>query len=157
MTRTFKIYSALIGIAIIFIDQATKYLAQNKIPADGIFIVDWNSFTVKLDVIANQFLAFGIKAPILSIAILSSLLIIFLAFVLTKSFARDNRAWFIALTAIIAAAMSNLLDRIVRGGVTDFISISLFHFNWPTFNFADIIITLTVLFLIIEELRSSKI
>ncbi len=49
------------------------------------------------------------------------------------------------LVSLVAASCSNILDRLVRGGVVDYISILYF----PSFNFADIIITISIIGLIL--------
>lgn len=53
---------------------------------------------------------------------------------------------------LIAGIASNLLDRVLRGGATDYISIGL----WPTFNIADIFIVVGVIFLGLYYLVSFK-
>jgi signal peptidase II len=57
-----------------------------------------------------------------------------------------NKFSFILLSA---GVLGNLSDRILYGGVTDFISFSFF----PTFNLADSYLTIGVLWLIIEEIK----
>jgi signal peptidase II len=42
---------------------------------------------------------------------------------------------------LLSAILSNLVDRIFRGGATDYISI----FNFPTFNLADILIIIGII------------
>ena len=57
--------------------------------------------------------------------------------ILTKSTGRWPR---IASIVLLAAILSNLLDRIFRGGATDYISIG----RWPTFNIADVLIIIGI-------------
>lgn len=51
-------------------------------------------------------------------------------------------------TVALAGAFSNLIDRIVYGGVVDFISVSYGWFSWPVFNIADMCIVLGILFVL---------
>lgn len=51
----------------------------------------------------------------------------------------------IALVFILCGAVSNIIDRLARGCVIDFIDLKF----WPVFNLADIYITIGVIFLII--------
>jgi signal peptidase II len=51
-----------------------------------------------------------------------------------------NRATTIALVLILAGALGNYLDRIVRGYVVDFIHVP----RWPVFNVADILVTIGI-------------
>ena len=48
----------------------------------------------------------------------------------------------LAISGLIGGGMGNLVDRILFGGVTDYIRLSLIRF--PIFNFADICITVSV-------------
>src|SRR5262249_6368843 len=54
------------------------------------------------------------------------------------STARDRRLC-IALGLIFAGTLGNLYDRVVFGGVRDFLHVYYhpWHFDWPVFNFAD--------------------
>jgi len=51
------------------------------------------------------------------------------------------------LAALAAGAVGNLIDRVINGYVVDFIRFTFF--NFPTFNFADICVTVSVVLLII--------
>lgn len=55
-----------------------------------------------------------------------------------------------AIAALIGGGISNLLDRICFGGVTDYLELLLFEF--PVFNTADIAITLSIALLLIMAL-----
>lgn len=46
---------------------------------------------------------------------------------------------------VIAGALSNLLDRVLYGGVVDFIDCYVGQWHWPVFNVADICIVIGVL------------
>ena len=49
-----------------------------------------------------------------------------------------------AHVCIIAGSLSNLLDRILYGGVIDFIVLSYGNLTWPVFNIADAMIVIGV-------------
>lgn len=53
-------------------------------------------------------------------------------------------------TFILAGGFSNLVDRIQTGAVTDFISFSFGGWSFPTFNIADIAITVGVCIMVYE-------
>lgn len=59
----------------------------------------------------------------------------------------------LALSLIIGGSFGNLLDRIIRGYVVDFIDIKIFGYNFPVFNIADTFIVIGVFFLIITLSR----
>ena len=50
----------------------------------------------------------------------------------------------VALGLLVGGSLSNLIDRVAHGHVTDFIDIS----HWPTFNLADTFIVIGVVLLI---------
>lgn len=54
----------------------------------------------------------------------------------------------IALSLILAGALGNLADRILRGYVIDFLDFSIRRWHWPTFNLADSCITIGAFFLL---------
>ena len=61
-----------------------------------------------------------------------------------------NRSGKIALSLLIGGALGNMADRLIYREVTDYIRLSFIAF--PVFNFADILITTSVLWLAYELL-----
>ena len=69
-----------------------------------------------------------------------------------------QRAHLLALggvTLVLAGAVGNLTDRIMRGFVTDFIQWYYGNFYWPVFNLADVYVVVGVSLLFIHELRAA--
>ena len=56
-----------------------------------------------------------------------------------------------ALIAILGGAIGNFYDRIYYRAVPDFIDFHLGGFHWFIFNFADVFISLGVIFMILME------
>lgn len=56
------------------------------------------------------------------------------------------------LVVILSGAVSNLIDRLFRPGVVDFIDLKI----WPAFNLADTLIVIGVAFTIIALLREGR-
>ena len=52
---------------------------------------------------------------------------------------------------IFGGALGNFFDRIIYKAVPDFIDFHIGNFHWFIFNFADIFITIGVIFLIMME------
>jgi len=65
----------------------------------------------------------------------------------------SQRLFAFALALILGGALGNVIDRIVRGQVVDFLLVYWQRFHWPAFNVADSAITIGALLLIIDELR----
>ena len=68
----------------------------------------------------------------------------------------DTKAFRIGLGLISAGALGNAIDRVYFGGVIDFIDFFIYNLHWPAFNFADIFITLGVIFLLFDNIFCKK-
>ena len=61
----------------------------------------------------------------------------------------------LALGLILGGAVGNLIDRVTRGEVVDFLHFRLWHgYSWPDFNFADTFIVVGVALLVLELLAT---
>ena len=88
----------------------------------------------------NSGIAFGILPG--RIGVVSILTVIAVAWMLVH-FARSGSRHVlfpVALGLLVGGSLSNLIDRVAHGHVTDFIDIS----HWPTFNLADTFIVIGV-------------
>ena len=70
----------------------------------------------------------------------------------------NNKFLLVTATVIIAGGLGNLIDRIFRGYVVDFIKVLFIDF--PVFNFADILVTcgsfMLIIYLIIDIYNDSR-
>lgn len=64
----------------------------------------------------------------------------------------------VSLSLILAGALGNLIDRVLRGYVIDFLDVYVKKWHWPSFNLADSFITVGALLLVYIFLftKSSK-
>jgi signal peptidase II len=60
------------------------------------------------------------------------------------------------LALILGGAVGNSLDRLIHGGVTDFLEVRLRTFVWPAFNVADSAISIGAALVLIELLFGGK-
>lgn len=65
----------------------------------------------------------------------------------------SQRMFALALALILGGAIGNVIDRIVRGHVVDFVLLYWQRFHWPAFNVADSAITVGAVLLVVDELR----
>ncbi|HLS54963.1 MAG TPA: signal peptidase II [Zeimonas sp.] len=65
----------------------------------------------------------------------------------------SQRLFAFALALILGGAIGNVIDRIVRGQVVDFLLVYWQRFHWPAFNVADSAITVGAVLLIVDEIR----
>lgn len=91
----------------------------------------------------------------LFIIIANILLISMLLVFLIKNYKNINNLIKIFLIMIISGGTSNLIDRIFRGYVVDYIDINQI-FKYPVFNIADISIVLGVILLILYIITKTK-
>ena len=54
---------------------------------------------------------------------------------------------------LLGGILGNLLDRILKGYVVDYLSFNFGNYYFPIFNFADICIVVSVLFMILGSIR----
>lgn len=59
-----------------------------------------------------------------------------------------------ALAAILAGALANAVDRLVRGAVVDWLDLHAGSHHWPAFNLADISITAGAVALLVTSIRA---
>jgi signal peptidase II len=68
-----------------------------------------------------------------------------------------HRPWAdVAFPAILGGAVGNLVDRVRLGYVIDFVDVHIGSFTWPTFNVADIGITLGVILLLLDSVFAPR-
>ena len=140
----------LIAIIILIVDQVSKSLIEIYFKLNKSYTVIKNFFAIT--VAHNTGGAFSILNNYSFIFILASLIavIILLRFMLNfKNNFRNNLAFALTLSGI----MSNLADRIFLGYVRDFLDFTIFGYDYPVFNIADIAIVIGVILLIIAILK----
>lgn len=79
--------------------------------------------------------------------LLSLILISFLSFMLFIFLKQYSEYWEIFVVLAISS-LSNVLDRILHGGVCDYIDINIF-FNFPIFNLNDIFISIALIIILV--------
>ena len=76
----------------------------------------------------------------------------FMLYLLKKN--GSQKLFSFAIAMVLGGAVGNVLDRVMRGSVVDFISVHWHHaYTFPAFNLADAAITLGAICLILDELR----
>ena len=87
---------------------------------------------------------------------LVSILIIFILFTYYIKQKNHNKLNTLSFSLLIGGILGNCFDRIFYGYVIDFLSFTIFKYNFPIFNFADIFICIGGLLLIIDSARSEE-
>jgi len=157
LKKYLKAYAFLLPIAIILIalDQLTKTWIRNNLAFNEPWMPwDWLAPYARLVNWHNAGAAFGIFQGMNGAFVILAFVIIILILIFFPSIPEDDFFFRLALSLQMAGAAGNLIDRLYRGYVTDFISVGRF----PVFNVADSCITLGVVVLLvgmwIEERKS---
>jgi signal peptidase II len=159
--RKYVVFAVVAAVAVL-LDQWTKILARASLKGlgyagrtviDGIFTLRYSE---------NTGVAFGMlqKLPYNRIILT---LIALAAFVLVLYYLHktelDQRRFQVALGLVGGGAIGNLIDRIIYGGVTDFLVFDLgfWPFNpWPAFNIADAALVIGVGLMAIDMVRPQR-
>jgi signal peptidase II len=64
---------------------------------------------------------------------------------------------FAGLALLIAGATGNVTDRILHGGVTDFLEVWIGSYRWPAFNVADSAITIGTALILFDAIFGTKV
>ena len=142
-----KAFYMIISLALLFgIDQITKVLAVRFLSDMSVEIIP--NF-LYLDLLYNKGAAFGILQNQTAFFCITTILICLILELIYFRTPSNKRFLFIKIDIIliIAGAIGNLYDRIKYGYVVDFISTIFGSYHFPTFNVADIYVTLGVIFL----------
>lgn len=141
----------ILSIIFLIVDQITKILVVNSlVPGENIEIIK-NIFNIIYT--NNTGAAFSILLGKRIFLIVVAVLIIGVLLYYIKRNKIEKKIDIIALSFVIGGSLGNLIDRIVRGYVIDFISIKIGNYNFPIFNVADILIVIGVFLLLLSSRR----
>lgn len=139
------IWIFLLIILIIIIDQIIKqfvYLNNSDI--------NLINNILKFKYVENSGIAFGISSNLLGVIISDIIVLGILLRYMIVQFEQMNKITKFSISIILAGGFSNLIDRIIRGKVVDYIDISQIISRFPVLNLADICIVVGfVIFVII--------
>ena len=140
-TRTQWLALAAIAIAAIVADQVTKHVVASHLSlGEGLYVA--GPFTIRH--VQNSGIAFGLFSSATAIVIvLTTVAVGWMLIFFARSGAR-HPALPVALGLLIGGSVSNLVDRVRLGHVTDFIDFGW----WPAFNLADSFIVIGVAILV---------
>lgn len=136
------------------IDQIIKYLFSNVITG-FVLIPNFVSFVYA----ENEGVAFSMLSGSRLFIIAASIVLLFVLFYMLKSDIKNNKyqnLLSISYGFLIGGILGNLVDRIIRGYVVDYVSLKIITYNFPIFNLADVLITIGVILLIIYNIKNEK-
>lgn len=147
----------MVAVGAVILDQTSKGIVRSLLePGRRIDIVP-GLFSLKLT--ENPGAAFGALGSWPPLLILISLAAVVAIIALRKE-REKSRILAVSLGLLLGGAMGNLIDRIFFRYVTDFLDIGVTiggrFLSWPTFNLADVSITLGVILLVYYMFRAER-
>jgi signal peptidase II len=144
-----------LSFGVLAADRATKFAIEH-------YTSKFFRFPIFSDIVIlvhnqNPGIAFGVfsnssspwLAPLLLVS--SALVMALLVWLLATGRAGGSLAH-AGLALILGGAAGNALDRLIHGGVTDFLEVRLGTYRWPAFNVADSAISIGAVLVLVELL-----
>ena len=150
-----KLNKLLIGFVFLVVcfalDRLSKIYILNILNNEGQVDLYINQF-LNIYLVWNTGIGFGLFSSedklfyniFTAIIVIINLVILYFAFIESKI-----KSFFLMI--ILGGSLGNLFDRIYYRAVPDFIDFHISNFHWFIFNFADIFITIGIIFMIIFE------
>lgn len=134
----------IIAALAILADQFSKYIVLQSISSRAPLTVIRNFFY--LDHHENTGAAWGIlQNNRIFLIIVPAIAVAVIIYQLVKS---RSKLYRLSLTLIMGGAVGNLIDRVWKGSVTDFLSFKFGSYYFPTFNVADICVVVGTAFMV---------
>ena len=142
------------AVVTVFLDQLTKWwiltgvmTPPQNIPVTGFF---------NLVLVYNRGVSFGFLggAPSWATAALIIFALLLSVALCIWMWRAENLLLGTALGFVVGGAIGNVIDRFLHGAVVDFLDFHVAGYHWPAFNVADSAITIGVVILIIDSLKS---
>lgn len=138
-------------VATVVADQLTKAAALSAL-SQGIAVPVFPGFNLTLGF--NEGASFGMMGgvmagkPLLMAALTGALTLAFAV----MAFRAQHPLERIGYGLVVGGALGNIIDRLRQGAVTDFLDFYWRDWHWPTFNVADIAITLGAVLILAPSL-----
>ena len=137
--------NVMLVILLLLIDQGSKGLMEAILTGKSITVIP-NFFSLVF--VTNTGAAWSImQGNTLFLIILGIIAIFFLIFVMPTI--KESIWKSISFTMLYAGIIGNLLDRAIFHYVKDFLKFTIFGYEYPVFNFADIFIVVGAILLIV--------
>lgn len=137
----------MLCIIMILIDQLIKYYIYINKP-QIVILPKWLEITYAENTGTLFGMAQGSNLILIILALIILSLILYIIFKKTKKYSFDRKLW----QLILAGGISNLIDRLFRGFVIDYISLKFFG----VCNIADFCIVFGVILLVFREFKIIK-
>lgn len=150
MKKSNIVLSVILVIVLLVIDLLLKYLVSTYLTT--VNIID-NFFS--LTYVLNDGAAFSLFASRIYLLILIAIICLFFIIYELKN-NLDDRVLSIGYSLVLAGLLGNFLDRLIDGYIIDYLSFKILGYNYPIFNFADILIVVGIIVVIIKEILKER-
>lgn len=155
-----RLRAGLLIAGVVALDRATKLYIRAQVSPVDVYPVIPRFFNIVHT--ENPGAAFGMFSDsptewrgILLVGISAAVMAI-LGVMLWRMAAAQSQVTSTGLALVFGGALGNLVDRLFRGTVTDFVQVFLGSYEFPSFNVADSAITIGAGLLVIDLWRSRK-
>jgi len=148
-----------LSFGVLAADRATKFAIEH-------YTSEFFRFPIFSDIVIlvhnqNPGIAFGVfsnsSSPWLApLLLVSSALVIALLVWLLATGREGGSLAHAGLALILGGAAGNAFDRLIHGGVTDFLEVRLGTYRWPAFNVADSAISIGAVLVLVELLFGGR-
>lgn len=150
MTATRRLLLAGSALGLTVVDLSAKAAAQRSLGAGR--VVGLGPLDLRLVYNSGTAFSLGAGLPSWLVLVVVGAITAGVAVFAWRESAKGPLTMVFGLAAVLAGALANLIDRAGDGVVTDYL-----HSGWwPTFNLADVFITLGAAFVLAATLRSSQ-
>ena len=155
MTETHGARWLWLSLGVLAADRATKFAIErytnpffrHSIVSDIVVLVHSQNPGIAFGVFSNSTSSW--LTPLLVVSSLA--VMVLLVWMIVAGRAGEAMAQ-CGLALILGGAAGNALDRVIHGGVTDFLEVRLWTYIWPAFNAADSAITIGAVLVLFELL-----
>ncbi len=143
-----KVY--LISLIGLIIDFLTKLFISSKLSLGQSKTIINNFFSLTL--VHNKGAAWGLLFDKVNLLLIISIVFLVLfIYMIEKNELKKYEE--ISYGLIIAGVVGNMIDRLFRGYVIDFLDFNIFGYNYPVFNIADTLIVTGVIIVIVFYIK----
>ena len=135
--------SIIISILITILDQIIKFIIDKKV-----LFIEILPKLFNIHKVYNYGVAFSFLENKRYLILLFSLILIYFLFNLRKDLPKTKK-YDILFGVILGGIIGNLIDRVFRGYVIDYLETFIFGISFPIFNLADICITLGIILMVL--------
>lgn len=139
---------------ILILDQIIKIIVNHTMKLHQEIKIISNLFS--LYYVKNTGAAFSILEDNTTFLIILTVIFIIVIDRLIRKENNFSKLSIMSLGLVMGGMFGNLIDRIIHNGVIDYLSFTIFEYDFPVFNLADIGITVGVFLLIISTLKEKE-